>query len=92
MAMATLMAGQSMAKGVAPFRTPEHPRLLVGGRNRVVVRAAAEAGLGTTLREVGFEVTERVVVDENHTVGYGKGDVTEKLKEGFKNFKESVFK
>lgn len=54
---------------------------------------AVHGGLGATLPE-GYEVKDRVVVDENHTqesVGSGS-NVIHKLIAGFKSFKEAKFK
>lgn len=46
-------------------------------------------GLGATVRE-GYELVDRVVVDENHTVNEN-GNVIDRLASGFKSFKESIF-
>lgn len=46
-------------------------------------------GLGATLRD-GYELVDRVVVDENHTVN-DNGNVIDRLASGFKSFKESIF-
>lgn len=46
-------------------------------------------GLGGTVRE-GYELVDRVVVDENHTAN-DNGDVIDRMASGFKNFKESTF-
>lgn len=46
-------------------------------------------GLGATVRD-GYELVDRVVVDENHTVN-DNGNVIDRLASGFKSFKETVF-
>jgi hypothetical protein len=53
-------------------------------------KAGPPQGLGEILKD-GYELTEHVVVDENH-VFEGNNDVIEKLITGFKTFKEGVFK
>ena len=63
----------------ASLRSPSRTRL-----------AAVHSGLGATLPE-GYEIKDRVVVDENHKADAGSGNVIDKLHAGFKNFKESNF-
>ena len=53
-------------------------------------KAGPLQGLGEILND-GYELTEHVVIDENHTFE-GNNDVIEKLITGFKTFKEGVFK
>lgn len=53
-------------------------------------KAGPPHGLGEILNE-GYELTDHVVVDENHTFD-GNNDVIEKLITGFKTFKDGVFK
>ena len=54
-----------------------------------VVSALAD-GLGATVRD-GYELLDRVVVDENHTAN-DNGNVIDRLASGFKSFKETVSK
>lgn len=56
----------------------------------VGARAASLRGLGETLQE-GYVLKNHGVVDENTTVE-STGDVIEKLKNGFKNFKTTQYK
>jgi len=74
-------------------RSPARPLVLKQQQQKRTTRIMAQEnvhGLGDTLRE-GYELTDHVVVDENHTIE-GTNDVIEKLISGFKTFKEGVFK
>lgn len=74
-------------------RSPARPLVLKPQQQKRTTRIMAQEdfhGLGDTLRE-GYELTDHVVVDENHTIE-GTNDVIEKLISGFKTFKEGVFK
>ena len=68
------------------------PRAVNGERNSGTVAMAGgkPKGLGCSLEE-GYKLTNHVVTDENSTVE-ATGDVIAKLKNGFKTFKEGVFK
>jgi carbonic anhydrase len=54
------------------------------------IAAAAHGRLGASLPQ-GYEVQDRVVVDENHVAGESTGNVMHKLMAGFKSFKEDKF-
>ena len=74
-------------------RSAARPLVLKQQQQKRTTRIMAQEdchGLGDTLRE-GYELTDHVVVDENHTIE-GTNDVIEKLISGFKTFKEGVFK
>lgn len=68
------------------------PRAINGERNPGTAAMAGEKpkGLGCSLEE-GYKLTNHVVIDENSTVE-PTGDIIAKLKNGFKTFKEGVFK
>ncbi|KAG0603836.1 hypothetical protein M758_10G124100 [Ceratodon purpureus] len=79
------------SSGVSVVKTPfvsKTPGLKSTSRRGLV--AVHSAGLGATLPE-GYEVKDRVVVDESHAGDAASGNVIDKLKAGFKNFKESNF-
>lgn len=55
-----------------------------------MAKAGIPHGLGEVLSD-GFELTDHVVVDDDHTFD-GNNEVIQKLITGFKTFKEGVFK
>ena len=79
-------AQESSATGAV--KVPFVSRKATVSRRMVAVHMGK--GLGASLPE-GFEVKDKVVVDENHPAEAGSGDVIQKLMAGFKNFKESNF-
>ena len=58
--------------------------------SRRMVAVHMGKGLGASLPE-GFEVKDKVVVDESHPAEAGSGNVIQKLMAGFKGFKESNY-
>lgn len=61
-----------------------------GGLRSVTTRAALLRGLGGQLKP-GYVLRSHAIVDENTAVE-STGDVIEKLKNGFKNFKKTQYK
>lgn len=67
------------------------PSILENGRQPGhVARAGQLRGLGISLKK-GYVMKDHVIVDENHPVE-STGDVIEKLKVGFKKFKEGDYR
>lgn len=67
------------------------PLILEKGRQPGhVARAGQLRGLGISLKK-GYVMKDHVIVDENHAVD-STGDVIEKLKLGFKKFKEGDYR
>lgn len=61
-----------------------------GRSTRFLRKSERMKGVGVSLKE-GYELTDPIVVDESHMVA-STDDVIEKLKNGFKRFKEGEFK
>lgn len=89
------LSGLALGDRLCALRTCEYSASKTAKSRRgmdqlAMPKAGPPQGLGDILNE-GYELTDHVVVDENHKFD-GNNDVIEKLITGFKTFKDGVFK